>query len=149
MNTRDDSEDTSGANDFFENTLTPEITTIVFANIPPPELERLSTVSREFRLYANDSHVWRASLKTNFGIECNSEMTLPKFTRALREQQITLWDTYKDEFYITPCPVDANAAYLKNLFENPEHFYKTHWSDILMGLPYAIEVASARGMEEM
>jgi hypothetical protein len=147
MESRNTEEDPNDANDIFGTSFPIELDPIILANITPMEMEGISTVSRAFRFFANDSYVWRLRL-ANFGIECSSEMTLPEFTHALREQKTVLWNAYKFEFLLDPCPTDA-AAFLKTLFENPGIIYKDYWTVIGMGVPYAIEFASARGMEEM
>lgn len=149
MESRNTQEDSSEENDSFGTPLPlpPELNTRVLANISPLELERISIVSSGFRFFANDSYVWRSRL-VNFGIEYNSEKILPEFTRSLHTQKTVLWNAYKWEFLLDPCPADA-AAFLKDLFENPGSIYKNYWTVIGMGVPYAIEFASARGMEEM
>lgn len=120
----------------------------IFNFFTPDDMKKISTVSKSFCFFSNDNNVWRLSLKNKFGINCNAEMNLKKFTHALKEQTNILWETYNHEFLITPFPPDV-SLFLKELFENPSDIYEKYVTLNLGGLPYAIELASARGYEEM
>lgn len=138
----------NGMNHIFGVELPNEIIVNIFSFFTPADLGKISITSKKFRFFSNDEYIWRLSLKNNFGIEPGKQLNLEKFTAALNQQKNYLWDTYLYEFLITPPPEDV-PLFLEQLFANPADIYDKHGTLNYGALPCAIELASARGWEEM